>query len=413
LTEGLYGKQQEIQQQVVAGVPKLLEQIEQRTHERLDRVITFGRWPMPVWQPRAKFWPSDFAISEGGLSISLGVTFAALAPPSDQIPIQKFSGPKENPALPRHGVQIAVAKDVVEVWSGLLAASDVRRFHAQDFHAEAFRRLADREFLSEVLPGLIDPNGDSEIRSVLSFEQPISVSTVDPDKSDPSTARLAGRELRLTISERMPGESVWTPRAEFPLSWQQDFRVTTRKLGHRTRRIEMSALTSPQVVSTGRVFQEVADSNSRLNAELVAEQFRRGWDETFATALAREIQLPERVVAEVPLVCDEFGLYDQFMIIRLIKPTTQIRNLSKEAVTYEIRSEGSHWSQPLTLAAGMMHEYQAASPLTWRCRVESHELLFQLPVGSVSHYRGGHQPLTLAPDIPEPAATAVRDVLFR
>lgn len=409
LTDGLYAKRGEIEQQVVAGVPKLVEQIEARAATQFDRVVTFGRWPMPVWQPRAKFWPTDVVVDDRGIVLTLGATLAALAPPSDTVPIRKHAGPSLPPARPTEGVQISVARDVIQVWTEILATSDVRQFHVQDFHSQAFHRLADREFLSQVLPGMIERDGAAELRSVLSFEQPMYVEPTTTANGDaPSNEfRLGGRELRLTISERADRQSPWTPVAEFPIAWSQDFRLSMKKASHRGRKVLMESLSPPQVRAEGRVLVPSDQPPIEIQNRLVEDQFRQGWEATFATALAKQMQLPQRVIADVPLACEGVTLQGDFLTLQLLKPTTQIRNLSREPVTYEIRDVNSDWSQPQVLPPGMMHEYRAAGPLTWRSRTPQQELLFTLPVGSVSHYRGGEeQPLWLAAD--KPISEAIR-----
>jgi len=175
LTEGVYAKQGDFERQVVDGVPAMLRQIEQQTAARMERVVTFGRWPMPVWQPRAKFWMSDVAVDSQGLSVSLGVTLGAVAPQTTQADLRTFPAPSTSPEPPTSGVQLSIARDVVKSWTTLLAASEVRRFHVQDFHAESFRLLAQRAFLADILPGGIDPDGTGDLRSVLAFEQPMSI----------------------------------------------------------------------------------------------------------------------------------------------------------------------------------------------------------------------------------------------
>lgn len=404
ITDGVYAKQGEISRQVLAGVPRMLEQIEQQTQARLDRTVTFGRWPMPVWQPRAKFWMSDIDVTSDGVRLTLGATLAALAPQTDSVPLKRHAGPEGPPPATAHGIQIAVAADVVAAWTELLADSEVRFFHVQDFHAAEFHRLADRRFLADVLPGWGEGASQREFRSVLSFEQPLEVQVGDASGTT-SIMRLSGRELRLTISERTAPEANWSPVAEFPLSWRQDIRFELASTGHRGRRIRVSAARPPEVSARGRVFGRYAESGAAPDHARVAEQFRRGWETTFATALAKEIRLPERMIAGVPFVCDELCMSGEHLVMRLAKPTTQIHNISHDPVVYEIRLPAGSWSEPHTLPPGMMHEFAASAPLTWRYRAEGREFQFTLPVGSVSRFRGGaSSPLTLSTDGPPPLA---------
>ncbi len=403
LTEGLYAKRGEISQQVVAGVPQMLKQLEDRTDGQWDRVITFGRWPMPVWQPRAKFWPSEITISDAGIGISLGVTMAALAPPSDQIPIMKFAGPKSKAEIATGGLQMSIAKDAVTAWTTLLATSDVRRFHVNDFHDSAFHRLAEREFLALALPGLIDVESTAQLKSVLSFEQPMYLEAAKDDVTrtnddavlSRAPVRFGGRELRLTISERADMNHPWQPLAEFPLTWSQEFDLTTRKISHRRRQLGLESVRPAKLESSGRCLASTA-MDQPVNHELIAAQFRRGWEATFAKSLSAQTVLPERVVAQVPLTWDAIELKGEHLVLRLSTPTTQIRNLSREPMTYEVRTGESEWSPQHVLAPGMMHSFPAAGPLFWRGQIEGREFQYQLPVGSVSQFRGDAKaPLSL------------------
>lgn len=406
LTEGMYAKQAEFEQQVVAGVPQMLAQIERQAASRLDRVVTFGRWPMPVWQPRAKFWPSSIAVDEQGLSIQLGTTLGALARRTNRVELKQFAAPQGSPPARDFGVQIGIANDVVEAWTTLLAASDVRRFHVQDFHAEAFQRLGDRTFLAQALPGCIDPKSTHQLRSVMSFEQPLRIEaaaaplvtrTASASRLSPISTtglRLIGQELRLTISERADATSAWTPLAEFPIAFHQDFRVTTWKAGHLGRRLSMESLAPPAVEATGR---SLSGTGCEARPELVADQFRLGWEATFATELQKMMQLPERVIANVPLVSDGITQTGEHLTLRMSLPTTQIQNLSNSELVYEMRAGDSEWSSPLKLAPRMMHEYPVSSPILWRWKSSDQEYRYTLPIGSVSRFAGGEQPLRLQP----------------
>ncbi len=244
LTQGVYAKQAEFEQQIVSGVPQMLAQIEAQAAARMDRVMTFGRWPMPVWQPRAKMWLSKLHIDEAGISASIGVTLGAIAPQSESVPIRRFPAPQTSSPVVDRGLQIAISRDVIQAWTTLLSTSEVRKFHTLDFHSEKFRQLGNPEFLAQVLPGCFDPHA-GEIQSVLSFEQPIQFDETPAAAGEPlpsrrdqvssSTLRMVGKELRLTISQRPDRGTKWQAVAEFPISWQQDFRMTAQKTGHRGR----------------------------------------------------------------------------------------------------------------------------------------------------------------------------------
>lgn len=416
LTDGLYAKKGEIEQRVVASVPRLLEQIEQRVAAQLQRTITFGRWPMPVWQPRARFWLSGVTVDQNGLTISLGTTLAALAPTVDQVTLRRHTGVAKKPAFASPGVEVLLANSVVTAWSELLAASEVRFFHAADFHIEPFQRLGDREFLEQAIPALATRYADSELQSVISFEQPMRMALLDhPQTTDeassksgadaPSSAfQLSVPELRLTVSTRPAPGNPWTPVAEFSMSWVQDFALNLQTPGHRLRTLNLSS-PKPAVVEVEKR-EVLRGSINQARTDAIAEQFRLGMQDTVKALVARGTSLREHKLGEAPFLVDQIGWRDDYLTIHLDVATLQLRNRSSEPLAYEVGTQGGSWSQTYTLPTGMMHEFPALRPLTWRSKQDDRELRYTLPVGAVVLYRGGEEPVVLATEEPlDPQAT--------
>ncbi len=426
LTDGLYAKKGEIEQQVVSSVPRILQQIEEQVATQLNRTITFGRWPMPVWQPRARFWLSEVTIDQSGLTLALGTTLAALAPQIDKVELRYYQGSAERPNLDSRGIQIAMSDEVVTAWTEILATSEVRYFHVEDFHFKPLQRLGEREFLETAMPSLMRRHANSELQSVLSFEQPMSIRALDGAgdiaremKISDQQARTSAFQLRipemlLTVSARTSPSEAWTPIAEFPLSWQQDFGLVLQAPTHRRRTVHMASLHAGQASASGRILdQEASDDEHDMRPELIAEQFQLGMEETFPTALDKAITLRHRMIGGMPFAFDDIAWKGRYVTINMDPLALQIRNESAEPITYDIGYQGKNWSQPYTLPPQMMHEFPASLPLTWRSRERDRELRYTLPAGSVVVYRGGEVPIVLVNEDEPDSQTAWLEQLFR
>lgn len=391
LVEGFYGRREEIEREVVAGIPRMIAQLEQRIETQTARTISFGRWPMPIWQPRFRFWPRQIVIDEDGLSLTLGATAASLSRQAAMPSLLRFDHRLPPAGGHSPGLELDVHGQVLEAFTSLLAASDVAQMNVLDLQGQAFHRFADRQFLEQAIPDLEHLPNDLELRSEVVLTQGVrlSDSAIRPvaESGSPSSRVTASLpQVRLAVSIRHPGERDWQPYVGFDLKLRQDFRFSLHKPGVQTRSLTFAAVGDLDLQRcTGQFADGDHPRRPELHTDLVATQFAQGWRESFQ-ARGRELVIPDRAIARVPLRFEDIGWRDEQFRVQLHRAPTRLTNRSAEPLVYEVRGPDTVWSEALTLPPNRFHEFPSPYPLTWKQHTAAGDRIYTLPLGVLADF---------------------------
>lgn len=386
LVSGLAERKPEIEQEVRNSVPRLLAELEARVAGFTARTISFGRWPMPLWQPRFRIYPEAVAIDEGGVTLRIGAQVAALAPKSNQIPIRQFPADDAGePPLATTGLDAAVSARLIHAWSTLLSASDVARFHVLDLNAASFRELGRPEFWKQVLPADAQLPAGAELNTEFVLMQPLRLNSLGDGAANGGTgaATLQDRfamqmpQLRLELSLREPGRKELRDFARLDVDFTQAFQARVQRPSFTQRTLSLQPLAPAEPHVVGGL---VANPELRLNLALVSEQFARGWGDSFGGA-GRDIPMTDLNVANLPLRWEQISWSGSHFVARLERPAIRVVNTTDRPVEYFIRARHTPWSERLELAPGALHEYRQPTALIWWTGNETGELMYTLPLG--------------------------------
>jgi len=144
LVDGIYGNKALIEREVRALVPGVIAQIEKKLDisPAADTVNSF--WPLPVYQPRLRIWPESILTDTKGVSVSFGLTAAAIDPrkPPKTLRHVRPQGPTLR-ELPRgKELQAGVRANVLKPLTELLIDADVARIHVLDIPEKTFAPFA-------------------------------------------------------------------------------------------------------------------------------------------------------------------------------------------------------------------------------------------------------------------------------
>lgn len=392
LVDGIAEKKATIEAELRNSVPQMLAQLESRIAGMWDRTITYRQWPMPLWQPRFKFYPEAVTVSDDGIDLQLGAIVAALAPPSPAPPIRNFvAGNETLPTASTTGLDVAISTRLIDAYSTLLSASDVARFHVLDLNGDALRDLGRRDFWNQVLPADHQLPPGTELNTEFILVKPFKVQTQLP-AGDGLTSPLGHRlslvlpQLQMQLATRQPGQTEWVDTAVADLNFDQTLQVGIEKSGFSGRKLQLDILPIDQPTVSAHLVPPQPGSD--LNTNVIAERFQAGWSASFGQT-ERDGRMKDLKMGELALRWDEIGATPTHFVVRLLRPGIRIYNRSSESVDYQVRGTASPWSEMLHLDPGQMHEYQPATPMTYRSQGPAGEQTFTLPLGFEAQIRDG------------------------
>lgn len=382
LVVGVDEKKGTIEQSIRDRIPQLITELESRVDKMCERTVTLRNWPMPLWQPRFRFYPEAVVVNENGLTLTLGAKVAALAPGSREVKMVRFPANREVlPDIAREGLDIAVSLRLIDAYAAMLASSDVARFHVLDMGSAGFRRLGTHEFWNSVLPAdqQIDPTAELNTEFVL--VRPFRLQTDfhgDGNPADPGhRLGLVIPQLQLQMASRPAGEKKWTDRAvvDFGLSQQMRLEIQTPGYSQRKLKLDLESIEPPKV-SVRWLSKDAVE----VDGAQFSSQFQAGWSETFGT-LRRDRLLKDMHLQQLALRWSSTGTTDSHFVLRLERPGIRIHNDGTRTVAYQARTATSYWTDVLKIGPGQIHEFRPAAPLLWRSSTTSGEASYTLPLG--------------------------------
>lgn len=384
LVDGIAEKKSTIEAELRNSVPQMLAQIETRVAAMWDRTVTHRQWPMPLWQPRFRFYPEAVTVDDQGIELKLGAVVAALAPKTPAPPIRQFPADGEPvPAAAATGLDVAISTRLISAYSTLLSASDVARFHVLDLNGDALRDLGRREFWNQVLPADRQLSPETELNTEFLVVQPFQVQTQMPAGDGLSSplghkVSLVLPQMQMQLATRSVGQQDWVDTAVADLRFDQTLHVGIEKSGFSGRKLQLDILPIEKPEVSGRLIAPT--ESGELNTEIIAERFRSGWSASFGQT-ERDGRLKDLKMGQLALRWDDIGATGTHFVVRLQRPGIRIYNRSSEVVEYQVRGTVSPWSETLRLEPGQLHEYQPATPMTYRGSLPTGEQEYTLPLG--------------------------------
>ncbi|MDX1970258.1 MAG: alpha/beta hydrolase-fold protein [Planctomycetaceae bacterium] len=393
LVEGIAEKKGMIEQEIRNGVPQMLTQMEPRLAAMWSRTVTHRHWPMPLWQPRFRFYPEAVTVNEQGIELRLGATVAALAPKSATVPLLKF--PADADVLPiasNEGIDVAASMRLIDAYSTLLASSDVARFHVLDMSGEGFHRLGRHAFWNAVLPADRRLPETTELSTEVVVTKPFQLRTLDDVEKNFVQGDVGHRlavgipQMQLQLATREPGQSKWTDAAVVDLAFAQVLRlgIEHRSFAERKFDLQFETIEPPRVEA--RLLD--AGSSSPLNVDHIAAQFHDAWSNNFGRT-ERERRMADVKLGQLTLRWQDIGVTDRHFVVRLLRPGIRVYNKSDAVVEYQVRGPLTPWSEAWRLAPGQHHEFRTATPITWKTLGPSGEQVYTLPLGFEAQIRSG------------------------
>lgn len=400
IVEGIYGRKNEIERQVLTSISTLVQKMESQLNEVVfSKTTSLGQIAMPIWQPRMKTFPQELTIDDDGITLVSGITLCALGHVPDDFKVRKYAALDKFPPLAKTGLQIDVAETVVPAWSELIVSGRVNRFNVFDFTPEEYHRLASRDFLQSVIPDLQRFGDELETNVDFRLRNPIRLRETE-SANDPTVVReLPGNPLTLSLSSvplfvsmRKKGETQWTPVGELDLHIDRDYAPSVRKTGFARRGTKFVEASSFRIKSKWTFAPEYIPENRDVNEPEIVAAVLKAREAAQLMEGVKPDSTPDFVMNDVPLRMNDLNWVNQHIVIQLQLPGVRLSNNSTEPLVYEIRGQNTDWSPVQTLAPGDSVIHPATSDVTWRRRSQTDTMTYTLPMGKEFSFRNQTKP---------------------
>ena len=412
LVKGLREHKTRIEQEVAAIVPSIVEQLEKQIEIPDASGLIAGLWPLPVLRPRVRLWPESASVDDGGVTVSFGITAAAIDPRHAPAKPRRVVSSGVLPASLVTGadLHVGIAPGVLTQMMQILIDAGVARLHVLDLPAEQFAAFVDRKILAEAVPDLKRFGPGLELRSELILDRPMTIAAGSEsrspasesrfskgqrktgarksDGSKPGTPSLQFRDSRLVVSIRTdPKSRDWKPYVEFSIGVSQPLKIRLARDGFTKRSISTEWTAAPNVTVEGRFAKGIHPENPKLDLARIRGLFLAGWQSWSKSFARAKTRVPDIALANGILRLREIDWGPKQLVVTFATPGIKISNQSAAALTYEVKSPNSRWGGPYTLRPHGSHEFAVPFAMLYRRRVGNRYNTFKLPAGSHSVFK--------------------------
>ncbi|QDT47112.1 Prolyl oligopeptidase family protein [Symmachiella dynata] len=394
LRSGLYGSKSRIENEILAAIPPMVAELEKKIDLSPAGKLVTGLWPLPVYKPRVRVWPQSVSTDDKGISIVLGATAAAIdarqAPPRPRV--IAAVGPDAQQVPQTEEFQFGLAPNMLGPLTQMLIDDDAARIHLLDTPIENFKKLADRQFLSEVIPDLKHYGPDVQIWSELIMTEPLQIvdapaKTVGEEDVAQSTMRLQLPRLLISLAIKTDASSeTWTPYAELEFSASQRVIPTLQKPTSLTRALALQWQGQPELNLQARFAPDLKPEDDTIELPQIREVLLAGWAELTEGGTASRVDIADFDLGYSKLRANDITWAPPQIVTTFGAPGVKITNEFDQPLVYETKGPYSDWSAPYTLPSGESHYFAITYPLMYRRQVNGSYQVFTLPVGSHSAY---------------------------
>lgn len=388
LVDGIYGSKGRIESEVKSIVPGLVDELEKQLNFDEASQVVDAIWPLPVYHPRMKLTPSQVVTDKKGISLSFGLTVAALDSSKPKTEVKRLSkiGRSVNEIPKVTELEIGVAPGILTPLTNMLVVEDIARIPVLDIPGHSFDPLADAKTLQQVFPDLKQYGDDLKIWSELVLTKPIQIEDAGkPKKADSNPLRFVVPQAAISIAiKKTAADKNWTPYAEYSLSVNQDVepQIIDRSYSKRALRLDWEGYS--RVNGVARFAPGYNSQNSQIDQKKLQELVRSAWKGWTKQGPASVTEIPDIELGFGRYRVKQVNWSAPQLLATFSVPELRITNKTKIELEYELKNPYSDWGGPYKLKPGASHAFDTATPLTFRRRVNDRVDVNTLTAGS--HY---------------------------
>lgn len=392
LVDGLYEGRGRIEDQVLDNLPQIVDQLESRLNDYVGHgdELASAIWPLPVYQPQLKLWPSDLAIDSNGLTVCFGFTASSINPDKAMqwvVVPPLFPGAESVPTLP--GLSVGIAPQAVKPLTQLMIASDVSRIHVDDTPTKSFPLFVNRERMTEVFPDLARLGEQAQLWAELVIVEPMSVARGhSPEEKNPVGLEIEVPKLRIEMAVKPTVEAKeWEPFANIDVTIRQDVEPRLVAPKYDVREFLLSWAKPAKFDVDVCYADSWKPENPAINKAVASDLFAAGWSEFTRGGEEGGKRLDDMKVGGVTLRAAQVTWAEPLVLARFAAPGLRLTNRTTAPVKYQARAAGSDWSQPWSLAPGESHDYPVPYAIDVRQVEPAGTGVLRVPTGGEFEFR--------------------------
>ncbi|MDF1743156.1 MAG: alpha/beta hydrolase-fold protein [Gimesia sp.] len=388
LVDGIYGSKGRIEDEVKAIVPGLVDELEKQLNFDEASQVVDAIWPLPVYHPRMRLTPSQVLTDKKGISLSFGLTVAALDSTKPKAEVKRLStvGRSVEKIPQVTELQIGVAPGMLKPLTNMLVKADIARIPVLDIPGHSFDALADPKSLQQAFPDLKQYGADLKIWSELVLTKPIQVDDAGkPQKTDSNPFRFVVPQAAISMAiKKSATDKDWIPYAEFSLSVNQNVEPQIVDRSYSKRALRLNWEGSSRLDGSARFAPGYKPKNSQIDQKKFQDLVQAAWDGWTKQGPASVAAIPDIELGFGRYRVKQVNWSSPQLLATFSVPELKITNKTKVELEYELKSPYSDWGGPYKLKPGASHAFDAATPLTYRRKVNNRMQVNTLAAGS--HY---------------------------
>ena len=404
LRQGFFRDKKDIESQFINALPGALDKVTtSMPFQRAEEVIR-AMWPMPVYAPRLKAWPSSVTVNENGATLGIGISVAALS--EEEVrkgPRQVNMQPATIQAVTGPNLAVSFHTSLVEPISQQLIDAGVARALVVDLPLKSLQALADAKALLKLVPDLAY-HENVKVRSELVMSGPLRL------KPGPATLENSvSFQLNKIICEvsLSPGTSVapTTPYLKIETNIRQNASIAFEQPTLDTRAVALQWKDSPEVDVTANFASGYQPQDPEIDIDGIREIFSSAWSEWLATGPLKSATIDDLALGTDRLRMNAVEWDGQQLTAQFAAAGIQVINRADETVSYQTKGPYSRWSQPAESLPDKPLRFAVSYPFQWRFESGGETKDYPLKVGRRYEFRAKNNDLLELVALPDkPAA---------
>ncbi|MBI84716.1 MAG: hypothetical protein CMJ81_16100 [Planctomycetaceae bacterium] len=368
LRQGFSRDKRNIESQFINALPDALDKVTaSMPFERAEEVIR-TLWPMPVYAPRVKAWPSRVVVDENGATLGIGISVAALSKEeAAKGPRRVNMQPATDLAATGSNFAVSFQTSVVEPISQQLIDAGVARVLIVDLPLKSLQPLADAKALVKLVPDLAR-HENVKVRSELVMSGPLRLKP-GPENVDNSLSFQLNKIICEVSLSTGPSVASTTPFLKIETDVRQNAQIAFERPTLDTRAVALQWKDSPEVDVTASFASGYQPLDPEINTDGIREIFSSAWSEWIATGPLTSATIDDLALGEDRLRMNAVEWDGQQLTAQFAAAGIQVINRTDEIISYQTKGPYSRWSKSAESLPDKPLRFAVSYP--FQCRFEN------------------------------------------